>query len=107
LCLARAHVPGAAAGPLAGLSFAVKDLIDVASVPTGGGNPDWPCFAPTPIRHAWAVQTLLDAGASVTGKTRQNRVCRTNIQCSRKPSMKWPFIFFLATRVCFSSRDKK
>lgn len=44
----RAHVPGAAAGPLAGLSFAVKDLIDVASVPTGGGNPDWPRFAPTP-----------------------------------------------------------
>src|SRR6266478_5493232 len=65
----RTHVPGAAAGPLAGLSFAVKDLIDVASVPTGGGNPDWPRFAPTPTRHAWVVQTLLDAGASVTGKT--------------------------------------
>jgi amidase len=65
----RTHVPGAAAGPLAGLSFAVKDLIDVAGVPTGGGNPDWPRFAPTPARHAWAVQTLLDAGASVAGKT--------------------------------------
>jgi hypothetical protein len=65
----RTHVRGAAAGPLAGLSFAVKDLIDVAGVPTGGGNPDWPRFAPTPTRHAWAVQTLLDAGASVTGKT--------------------------------------
>jgi amidase len=65
----RTQVPGAAAGPLAGLSFAVKDLIDVAGVPTGGGNPDWPRFAPTPARHAWAVQTLLDAGASVAGKT--------------------------------------
>jgi hypothetical protein len=65
----RTHVPGAAAGPLAGLSFAVKDLIDVAGVPTGGGNPDWPRFAPTPARHAWAVQILLDAGASVAGKT--------------------------------------
>src|SRR3981189_3707838 len=65
----RAHVQGAAAGALAGLSFAVKDLIDVAGVPTGGGNPDWPRFAPTPARHAWAVQTLLDAGASVGGKT--------------------------------------
>ena len=65
----RTHVPGAAAGPLAGLSFAVKDLIDVAGVPTGGGNPDWPRFAGTPARHAWVVQTLLDAGASVAGKT--------------------------------------
>jgi amidase len=65
----RTKVPGAATGPLAGLSFAVKDLIDVAEVPTGGGNPDWPRFAPTPTRHAWVVRTLLDAGASVIGKT--------------------------------------
>jgi amidase len=65
----RTQVPGAASGPLAGLRFAVKDLIDVAGVPTGGGNPDWPRFAPTPARHAWVVQTLLDAGASVIGKT--------------------------------------
>jgi amidase len=65
----RTQVPGAATGPLAGLDFAVKDLIDVADVPTGGGNPDWPRFAATPTRHAWVVQTLLDAGASVVGKT--------------------------------------
>jgi amidase len=65
----RTEVRGAPAGPLAGLSFAVKDLIDVEGVPTGGGNPDWPRFAPTPERHAWVVQTLLDAGASVVGKT--------------------------------------
>jgi amidase len=65
----RTQVPGATTGPLAGLTFAVKDLIDVADVPTGGGNPDWPRFAPTPTRHAWVVQTLLDAGASVVGKT--------------------------------------
>ena len=65
----RLHVPGAAAGPLAGLTFAVKDLIDVAGSPTGGGNPDWPAFAGTPDRHAAVVQALLDAGASVVGKT--------------------------------------
>src|SRR5258705_3646407 len=65
----RTQVPGAAAGPLAGLSFAVKDLIDVADVPTGGGNPHWPRFAATPARHAWGVQTPLGAGASVVGKT--------------------------------------
>jgi amidase len=65
----RCRVPGAQTGPLAGLTFAVKDLIDVAGVPTGGGNPDWPAIHPTPARHAWVVQTLLDAGASVIGKT--------------------------------------
>lgn len=65
----RTTVPGSASGPLAGLDFAVKDLIDVAGVSTGGGSPDWPRFAPIPTRHAWVVQTLLDAGASVVGKT--------------------------------------
>lgn len=65
----RIRVAGAASGPLAGLTFAVKDLIDLAGIPTGGGNPDWPRFAPTPVRHARVVQTLLDAGASVIGKT--------------------------------------
>jgi len=65
----RCTVPGAAAGPLAGLTFAVKDLIDIAGTPTGGGNPDWPAYAGTPTRHAAVVQTLLDAGASVVGKT--------------------------------------
>ncbi len=65
----RVAVAGAPTGPLAGLTFAVKDLIDVAGVPTGGGNPDWPRHRPTPTRHAAAVRTLLDAGASVIGKT--------------------------------------
>ncbi len=37
----RMQVAGAAAGPLAGLGFAVKDLIDVAGRPTGGGSPSW------------------------------------------------------------------
>jgi amidase len=60
---------GAAAGPLAGLSFAAKDLFDVAGYPTGGGNPDWARNQPVPWRHAWAVQRLLDAGAKLTGKT--------------------------------------
>jgi amidase len=65
----RCQVAGAANGPLAGLTFAVKDLIDVAGVPTGGGNPDWERTHAVPTRHAWIVQRLLDAGASVIGKT--------------------------------------
>ncbi len=67
--VSRMRVEGLASGALAGLTFAVKDLIDVAGVPTGGGNPDWPRYAGTPERHAWVVQTLLDAGAAVVGKT--------------------------------------
>ncbi len=66
---ARCQVPGTPGGALDGLTFAVKDLIDVAGWPTGGGNPDWPREHPTPTRHAWVVQALLDAGASVIGKT--------------------------------------
>jgi amidase len=65
----RAHIPGKPGGPLSGLTFAVKDLFDVAGVPTGGGNHDWAKANPVPERHAWAVQVLLDAGAELVGKT--------------------------------------
>src|SRR5438105_7074680 len=63
------RVEGKPGGPLSGLSFAAKDLFDVAGRPTGGGNPDWARSHPIPTRHAWAVQTLLDAGAELIGKT--------------------------------------
>ena len=63
------RIPGAPNGPLAGLTFAAKDLFDVAGHPTGGGNPDWARQNPVPTRHAWAVQRLLDAGATLIGKT--------------------------------------
>jgi amidase len=62
-------IDGAPGGPLAGLTFAAKDLFDVAGHPTGGGNHDWARTNPVPTRHAWAVQTLLDAGATLIGKT--------------------------------------
>ena len=63
------RIEGAADGPLAGLTFAAKDLFDVAGVPTGAGNPDWAADNPVPDKNAWAVQTLLDAGATLIGKT--------------------------------------
>jgi amidase len=65
----RVRIEGRAGGPLSGLTFAAKDLFDVAGVPTGGGNHDWPTGRPLPTRHAWAVQTLLDSGATLIGKT--------------------------------------
>ena len=52
------RVAGAPDGPLAGLTFAAKDLFDVAGQPTGGGNPDWARQNAIPTRHAWAVQRL-------------------------------------------------
>src|SRR5258708_36927587 len=36
-----APLSGAGAGPLAGLSAAIKDLYDVAGYRTGGGRPGW------------------------------------------------------------------
>ncbi|MGC1411702.1 MAG: amidase [Acetobacteraceae bacterium] len=65
----RVTIEGAEHGPLRGLTFAAKDLFDVAGHPTGGGNHDWARAHPVPTRHAWAVQTLLDAGATLIGKT--------------------------------------
>ncbi|MAP10817.1 MAG: glutamyl-tRNA amidotransferase [Gammaproteobacteria bacterium] len=61
------RIDGAPQGLLDGMRFAAKDLFDVAGYPTGGGNPDWQ--APVPTKHAWLVQTLLDAGADLTAKT--------------------------------------
>jgi amidase len=63
------RIEGRAGGPLSGLTFVAKDLFDVAGHPTGGGNEDWAKTHPIPERHAWAVQTLLDAGADLIGKT--------------------------------------
>lgn len=74
--IAGAFVPGerikidaTGRGVLDGLTFGVKDLIDVAGVTTGGGNPDWlASHDPAPL-HATVVARLLAAGASVDGKT--------------------------------------
>jgi amidase len=60
---------GAASGPLAGLTFAAKDLYDVAGQKTGFGNPDWLRTHEPAARTAPAVQILLDAGAHLVGKT--------------------------------------
>ncbi|NEW91194.1 amidase [Rhodopseudomonas sp. BR0M22] len=63
------HLAATACGPLDGLSFAVKDLIDIAGTVTGGGNPDWLRTHEPAARSAPVVERLLSAGASVHGKT--------------------------------------
>ena len=59
---------GAPDGPLTGVTVAVKDIVDVAGITTGAGNPDWLATHEPAERHATAVQRLLDAGATVIGK---------------------------------------
>lgn len=56
-------------GPLDGLSFAVKDLIDVGSHITGCGNPTWRDTHPPATMNAVCVEQLLEAGARCVGKT--------------------------------------
>lgn len=67
----RAGRPG---GPLSGLQFALKDLFDVAGVPTGAGNPDWLATHPIPETDAEIVRILLDAGADLVGKTKTDEI---------------------------------
>jgi amidase len=70
------RLSGAAAGPLTGLSFAVKDLFDIAGHVTGGGNPDWHASHEPARRTAPVVQKLLDVGAMIVGKTHTDELSR-------------------------------
>jgi amidase len=63
------EIAGAAGGPLNGLTFATKDIFDIAGRVTGCGNPDWLASHAPAAKHATAVQKLLDAGAHMVGKT--------------------------------------
>jgi amidase len=60
---------GAADGPLAGLTFGLKDVFDVAGERTGFGSPDWLRTHPPAERSAWVTDRLLDAGATLVGRT--------------------------------------
>lgn len=65
----RADMPGAASGPLAGLSFAVKDLFDIAGLVTTYGHPVWGETHGPAVATAPAVLACLQAGARMIGKT--------------------------------------
>jgi amidase len=70
-----AVLPGAAAGPLRGTSFAAKDVFDVAGTRTGFGQPDWLRTHPPAEATASVVQRLLDAGATLAGRTLSDELC--------------------------------
>jgi allophanate hydrolase len=67
--------------PLAGMTLAVKDNVDVAGLPTTAGCP---AFAYRPQRTAPAVQRLVDAGAVVLGKTNLDQFA-TGLAGTRSP----------------------
>jgi amidase len=64
-----APIPGAASGPLAALTAAVKDAFDIAGSRTGAGSPEWLAHQQPAAAHAHAVAAVLGAGATVVGKT--------------------------------------
>ena len=64
-----APLKGAASGPLAGLSAVVKDMYDIAGERTGCGSPEWLATHPPATRNCPPVQKILDAGATIIGKT--------------------------------------
>jgi amidase len=65
--ITRCEVSGASEGPLAGRTVGVKDCIAVAGVPMTNGGRRTPVLVPT--EDAVVIERLLDAGATITGKT--------------------------------------
>ena len=58
-----------ASGSLNGIRLGVKDLFDLAGIPTTAGNPDWLKTHAVPQHTAPIVTALLEAGAILIGKT--------------------------------------
>ena len=70
-----AYLPGGD-GPLAGLTFAAKDIFDVAGHVTGCGNPHWKATHQPAAAHARVVGQLVEAGAEMVGKTITDELTR-------------------------------
>ncbi len=70
----HAEMKGAPGGPLAGLTFGVKDIYDIAGHRNGFGSPDWLRTHDAATRTAPVVQSLLDAGADMVGKTHTDEI---------------------------------
>lgn len=62
------NLPPLGHGPLDGLTFTVKDNIDIAGHRTSYGSPAWQKTNPAPVYHALCVDQLLAAGAHCVGK---------------------------------------
>jgi amidase len=71
-----AYLEGVADGPLSRLTFAAKDIFDVVGYVTGGGNPDWKATHEPAKSTAWVVRVLVEAGATMVGKTITDEITR-------------------------------
>ena len=60
---------GAASGPRAGLEFGANDVFDIAGHKSACGSPEWLASHAPAETTASALQSLLDAGANLAGKT--------------------------------------
>ena len=56
-------------GPLSGLSYGLKDIYDIAGIPTAFGSPAWLKSHSSPTSTAAFVEMLSNAGADLLGKT--------------------------------------
>jgi amidase len=65
----KVRISAYGSGTLTGLTFGVKDLIDIAGKSTGCGNPTWQETHPPAVAHAICVEQLLSEGALCLGKT--------------------------------------
>ena len=69
----KCSIRGAAEGPLAGRTVAVKDNVCVAGIPMLNGSPIMEGYVPR--EDATVVTRLLDAGAEIVGKTAVPAFC--------------------------------
>jgi amidase len=81
------YIEGAPTGPLTGVRVAVKDSVAVAGLPTRMGSD---LLGHSDTRHiarqdAVVVSRLLDAGATVVGKSTTEDLCIGGSSCTSKP----------------------
>lgn len=81
LRLAKARLDAGEDLPLYGITFGVKDNIDVEGLETTAGCPE---YAYRPERSAFVVQRLVDAGAIPVGKTNLDQFA-TGLNGTRSP----------------------
>ena len=77
--------PSSIDGPLSGLTFGVKDTIDVCGMPTGYGLTDRPARVAT--IDAWCVAALRAAGAIPVGKTHSTALASRDPAVTRNPRL--------------------
>ncbi|WP_425528641.1 amidase family protein [Stenotrophomonas maltophilia] len=66
--LSKGDIRTTLAGTLSGVTFSVKDNIDVAGLVSSYGSPDWPSEHPAALHNAVCVDLALAAGARYVGK---------------------------------------